>query len=62
MIATSDVAITDSMQEYTLSFSAGDVLESVGVNVGVEFSNSSSGDTWVGLDNVRLEVSPGSGQ
>jgi len=56
-VATSDVALTDAMQEYTLSFSGSDVPESVGKNVGVEFSNSSSGDTWIGLDNVRVEAS-----
>ncbi|MBL7186255.1 MAG: hypothetical protein ISS70_07995 [Phycisphaerae bacterium] len=58
-VATSDVVLTDAMQEYTLSFSAGDVPDSVGKNVGVELSNSSSGDTWIGLDNVRLEASAG---
>ncbi|KPK40238.1 MAG: hypothetical protein AMJ65_10780 [Phycisphaerae bacterium SG8_4] len=56
-VATIDVVLSDSMQEFNLSFSAGDVPESVGRNVGIEFSNSSSGDTWVGLDNVRLEAS-----
>jgi len=56
-VATSDVTLTDAMQEYTLSFSAGDIPESVGKNVGVEFSNSSSGETWIGLDNVRVEAS-----
>jgi len=56
-VATSDVTLGDAMQEYTLSFSAGDVPESVGKNVGVEFSNSSSGESWIGLDNVRIEAS-----
>jgi hypothetical protein len=51
------VILTDAMQEYMLAFSAGDVPESVGRKVGVELSNSSSGDTWIGLDNVRLEAS-----
>ena len=54
--ATDEMTLTDEMQEYTLSLSAADVPESVGKNVGIEFSNSSSGDTWIGLDNVRLEV------
>jgi hypothetical protein len=52
--ATTDVALTDDMQEYTLSLSAADVPESVGKKIGIEFSNASSGDTWIGLDNVRL--------
>jgi hypothetical protein len=55
--ATSEVTLTDDMQEYSLSLSAADVPESVGKKVGIEFSNSSTGDTWIGLDNVRLTVS-----
>jgi len=53
---SSNVALTDSMREFTLSFSAGDIPESVGHKVGIEFANVSSGDTWIGLDNVRLDV------
>jgi len=56
-VATSDFALTDDMQEYTLSFSAGDVPESVGRQIGIEFANASSGDSWIGLDNVRLAAS-----
>ena len=55
--ATEEVILTDEMQEYTLSLSAADVPESVGKKIGIEFSNVSSGDTWIGLDNIRLEVS-----
>jgi hypothetical protein len=55
--ATDEVTLTDDMQEYTLSLSAADVPESVGKKVGIEFSNSSTGDTWIGLDNIRLTVS-----
>jgi hypothetical protein len=54
---SSDVALTDDIQEYTLSFAANDVPESVGHQIGIEFTNVSSGDSWIGLDNVRLEVS-----
>ena len=54
---SSDVALTDDMQEYTLSFAANDVPESVGQRIGIEFTNVSSGDSWIGLDNVRLDVS-----
>jgi len=56
-LATSDVAITDDMQEYSLSFTAADVPESIGSPIGVEFANISEGDSWLGLDNVRLKVS-----
>jgi hypothetical protein len=52
--ATSDIALTDDMLEYTLSFSADEVPESVGHQIGIEFANVSTGDTWIGLDNVRL--------
>jgi len=51
---TSDIALTDDMQEYTLTFSADEVPESVGHQIGIEFANVSTGDTWIGLDNVRL--------
>ena len=52
-----DIPLSDTMREYTLSFSAGAVPASVGHRIGIELSNASSGGTWVGLDNVRLEVS-----
>ncbi len=55
---TSDITLADDMQEYTLSFSAGDIPESAGHQIGIEFANASSGDTWIGLDNVRLYVAP----
>jgi len=53
-IATREVTLTDSMQEYSLLFSAAGAPASVGRQIGIELSNSSSGDTWIGLDNVRL--------
>ncbi len=56
-VVSSDVALTEDMQEYTLSFTTNDVPESVGHQIGIEFTNVSSGDSWIGLDNVRLEVS-----
>jgi len=55
--ATDEVTLTDEMQEYTLSLSAANVPESVGKKIGIEVSNASSGDTWIGLDNIRLAVS-----
>ena len=54
--ATTEVTLTDEMQEYILSFSANDVPESVGKQIGIEFTNISTGDSWIGLDNVRLEA------
>ncbi|MBN2312421.1 MAG: hypothetical protein JXM79_00740 [Sedimentisphaerales bacterium] len=56
-IVSGEVALSDDMQEYTLSFSAGDVPDAVGRKIGIEFSNVSEGDSWIGLDNVQLEVS-----
>ena len=56
-VTTNEVTLTDDMQEYTLSFAANDVPESVGHQLGIEFTNVSSGDSWIGLDNVRLEAS-----
>jgi len=53
---SSDVALTDDMQEYILSFAANDVPESVGQKVGIEFINTSSGESWIGLDNVCLDL------
>jgi len=50
------VMLSDTMQEYTLSFSANDAPESVGHKIGIEFTNVSSGDTWIGLDNIRLNA------
>jgi hypothetical protein len=55
--ATTELTLSDEMQEYTLSFSASDVPESIGKQIGIEFTNTSTGDTWIGLDNVRLDVS-----
>ena len=55
--ASDEVTLTDDMQEYTLSLSAADVPEAIGKKIGIEFSNASTGDTWIGLDNIRLEVS-----
>ena len=54
--ASAEVAITNTMEEYTLLFSSSDVPESAGHKIGIELVNSSSGDSWLGLDNVRLEL------
>jgi hypothetical protein len=56
-LATQQVAVTGTMQEYTLIGATTDVPASVGHKLGMEFKNvSTGGDSWVGLDSVRLEV------
>ncbi len=55
-LTSTEAGLADAMAEYTLSASASDIPESAGHKIGIEFSNISSGDTWIGLDNVRLEV------
>jgi hypothetical protein len=42
--------------EYTLSFNVVDVPESVGHLVGIEFENVTEDTSWIGIDNVRLNV------
>jgi hypothetical protein len=53
-IATREVTLTDEMQEYSLLFSSAGAPDSVGKQIGIEFSNTSSPEAWIGLDNVRL--------
>jgi hypothetical protein len=53
-VATADVALTEAMQEYTLTFAADDVPASIGRKIGIEFLNPTS--NWIGLDNVRLDL------
>ncbi len=60
VIASRRVALTNSMAEYALRFSAGKMPLSVGHRIGVLFANTSPASTWIGLDNVRLDlVQPG---
>lgn len=54
--ATRDVTITSTMAEYALSFASDMVPGSAGHRIGVEFANPSGANTWLGLDNVRLEL------
>ncbi|MBN2182428.1 MAG: discoidin domain-containing protein, partial [Sedimentisphaerales bacterium] len=54
--ASTEVTLSDTMEEYTLLFSSNDVPASAGHQIGIELLNSSSGDTWIGMDNVRLEL------
>ena len=53
-VATSIVTLIDRMEEYTLSFEAGEVPESAGNKIGMQFTNTASG--WVGFDAVQLDV------
>ncbi|UCD49139.1 MAG: fasciclin domain-containing protein [Phycisphaerales bacterium] len=53
--ATADVALTEEMQEYALELNAYLAPEAIGKTIGIEFENVSGANTWIGLDNVRLE-------
>lgn len=55
--ALADVALAEDMQEFTLTFAAQDVPESVGMLLGIELDNvTEEGESWAGIDNVRLSV------
>lgn len=53
-MAIEDFELTDTMNEYALSFSANEHPESIGHQLGIEFDNVSDSASWLGLDNVRL--------
>jgi hypothetical protein len=53
-VATEIITLIDRMEEYTLSFEAGEVPESIGKKIGMQFTNTASG--WVGFDAVQLDV------
>jgi hypothetical protein len=45
------------MQTFALPFAAKDVPACVGKVLGIEFDNvTTNGESWIGLDNVRLTV------
>jgi hypothetical protein len=52
LAATTTVVLTDTMQEFTLSFVANDAPASIGHKIGIELANPNIG--WVGFDKVRL--------
>jgi hypothetical protein len=55
--ATQDVTLTDSMTEVVLAFSAADVPEAIGKNIGIEFDNvTEESGSWLALDDVRLDL------
>lgn len=54
-LAFVDAAVTDAMQTFSLVFDAKEAPDVVGKKIGVEFDNvTTTGDSWIGLDNVRL--------
>jgi beta-lactam-binding protein with PASTA domain len=56
-VAIQTFGLTDNMQEYTLSFTAGHAPSSIGKKIGIEFTNVSPvSDSWLGLDNVCLSL------
>lgn len=60
-IASSVVSLdaADIWLTYTLTFSANDLAASIGNPIGIELDNvSATGSSWVGFDNVRLDVVP----
>jgi hypothetical protein len=55
--ATADVTVTDAMQTFKLSLAVTDVPAAAGKVLGIEFKNvTTEGNSWIGLDNVRLTV------
>ena len=43
------------MQTFTVTFDAAKTPEAAGKVLGIEFDNiTTTGDSWIGLDNVRL--------
>ncbi len=54
--ASNEVTLTEEMQEYMLLFDSADAPSSIGHQIGIELINSTSGDTWIGIDNVRLDL------
>jgi hypothetical protein len=53
-LAIQDVNVTDTYTTFTLVYNTGSSSVGIGKKLGVEFANSSSGKSWIGLDNVRL--------
>ena len=47
-----------SWAEFSLPFSADDVPGSIGQKLGIEIDNIMAGESWVGMDNVRLIPEP----
>jgi hypothetical protein len=56
--AIQGVPLTQSMQEYTVTFNAAQAPACVGKKIGIEFTNVSPSTpaNWLGIDNVRLSL------
>jgi hypothetical protein len=54
VLATQDCNVVDTYTTFTLACNTGDNSAAIGKKLGVEFSNSSTGSTWAGFDNVKL--------
>jgi len=54
-VASSEVALTDDMANYSLVFVAADDPNAVGQRLGLLFDNVSPDDSWIGLDNVNID-------
>jgi hypothetical protein len=53
--ALAEVTVGDTMQTFTVTFDAASMPEVVGKVLGIEFDNvTANGESWIGLDNVRL--------
>ena len=56
-MATAEFALTDTIQEFTLTFAVSDQPLAAGMRLGVEIANvSAEGESWAGFDNVRVEI------
>lgn len=54
-VAFVDATVADAMQTFSLVFDAKEAPDAVGKKIGIEFDNvTTTGDSWIGLDNVRL--------
>lgn len=55
-VVSQDVALSDVMQEFTLTFKANDVRDAIGSTIGIELCNVTDlgESTWLEIDNVCL--------
>jgi len=60
--ATQAVELTTTWTTYSLALAANDIPESIGKMLGIELKNASNAtsdnNSWIGMDNVRISVSP----
>jgi hypothetical protein len=54
-VAFADAVVADEMQTLSLVFDVSEAPDAVGRKIGIELDNvTTTGDSWIGLDNVRL--------